>query len=47
MYALIVPGASGGIDLDSDLIVDLATTCPNICGVKLTCVLSEHLLAIT
>lgn len=31
------PGASGGIDLDSDLIVDLAVACPNICGVKLTC----------
>ncbi|KAJ7219350.1 hypothetical protein GGX14DRAFT_389929 [Mycena pura] len=31
------PGASGGIDLDSDLIVELATECPNICGVKLTC----------
>ncbi|TFK42510.1 dihydrodipicolinate synthetase [Crucibulum laeve] len=31
------PGASGGIDLDSDLISELATDCPNICGVKLTC----------
>ncbi|EAU88513.1 dihydrodipicolinate synthetase [Coprinopsis cinerea okayama7 len=31
------PGASSGIDLDSDFIVDLAMTCPNICGVKLTC----------
>ncbi|EKM82617.1 hypothetical protein AGABI1DRAFT_111212 [Agaricus bisporus var. burnettii JB137-S8] len=31
------PGASGGIDLDSDLITDLAKDCPNICGVKLTC----------
>lgn len=31
------PGASSGIDLDSDLIVELAMTCPNICGVKLTC----------
>jgi L-threo-3-deoxy-hexylosonate aldolase len=30
------PAASGGINLDSDLIVDLAITCPNICGVKLT-----------
>lgn len=30
------PGASGGIDLDSDLITDLAKECPNICGVKLT-----------
>ncbi|KAF9013893.1 hypothetical protein BDQ17DRAFT_1230977 [Cyathus striatus] len=31
------PGASGGIDLDSDLITELATECSNICGVKLTC----------
>jgi len=31
------PGASGGIDLDSDLITELATECPNLCGVKLTC----------
>lgn len=31
------PAASGGIDLDSDLIADLAVECPNICGVKLTC----------
>jgi len=31
------PGASGGIDLDSDLIVELAEECPNIAGVKLTC----------
>ncbi|KAF8274377.1 dihydrodipicolinate synthetase [Lactarius quietus] len=31
------PGASAGVDLDSDLIVDLAATCPNVCGVKLTC----------
>ncbi|KAF8798088.1 aldolase [Phlegmacium glaucopus] len=31
------PGASGGIDLDSDLIIELAKECPNICGVKLTC----------
>ncbi|KAG6917959.1 hypothetical protein DXG01_017143 [Tephrocybe rancida] len=31
------PGASGGIDLDSDLIVELAAECPNIIGVKLTC----------
>ena len=37
--AITVPGASAGIDLDSDLIVDLAATCPNLCGVKLTCVL--------
>ncbi|KAI0934274.1 hypothetical protein AcV5_006172 [Taiwanofungus camphoratus] len=31
------PSASGGIDLDSNLIVELATECPNLAGVKLTC----------
>lgn len=31
------PGASGGIDLDSDLIIELAEECPNLAGVKLTC----------
>ncbi|KAI8969585.1 dihydrodipicolinate synthetase [Trametes punicea] len=31
------PGASGGIDLDSDLITELAIECPNLAGVKLTC----------
>jgi len=31
------PGASGGIDVDSDLITELARECPNVCGVKLTC----------
>ena len=31
-----VPGASAGIDLDSDLITELAQECPNLCGVKLT-----------
>ncbi|KZT28424.1 dihydrodipicolinate synthetase [Neolentinus lepideus HHB14362 ss-1] len=31
------PGASGGIDIDSDLLTELATECPNLCGVKLTC----------
>lgn len=30
------PGASGGIDLDSDIISELALECPNLCGVKLT-----------
>ncbi|KIJ41198.1 hypothetical protein M422DRAFT_209315 [Sphaerobolus stellatus SS14] len=30
------PGAAGGIELDSDLILSLAEH-PNICGVKLTC----------
>lgn len=31
------PGASGGIDLDSDLIVEIAKEAPNTIGVKLTC----------
>ena len=31
-----VPGASGGIDLDSDLIVEIAKEAPNTIGVKLT-----------
>ncbi|KAH9958303.1 dihydrodipicolinate synthetase [Russula dissimulans] len=31
------PGASAGIDLDSDLILELASACPNLSGVKLTC----------
>lgn len=31
------PGATGGIDLDSDTIVEIAQENPNICGVKLTC----------
>ncbi|OBZ69138.1 L-threo-3-deoxy-hexylosonate aldolase, partial [Grifola frondosa] len=31
------PGAAGGIDLDSDIITDLATNCSNLAGVKLTC----------
>ena len=30
------PGASGGIDLDSDLITEVAKDCPNTAGVKLT-----------
>jgi 4-hydroxy-2-oxoglutarate aldolase len=30
------PSASGGINLDSAIIVELALECPNICGVKLT-----------
>lgn len=30
------PGASGGIDLDSDLIIELATEQSNLIGVKLT-----------
>ncbi|CAL1707769.1 unnamed protein product [Somion occarium] len=31
------PGASGGIDLDSEIITELAQECPNLAGVKLTC----------
>ncbi|KAG8752537.1 hypothetical protein FRC14_006950 [Serendipita sp. 396] len=31
------PGASGGIDMDSDLIEEMAMELPNVCGVKLTC----------
>ncbi|KAH9928765.1 dihydrodipicolinate synthetase [Amylocystis lapponica] len=31
------PGASGGIDLDSDLVTELAIECPNLAGIKLTC----------
>ncbi|KAH9952044.1 dihydrodipicolinate synthetase [Amylocystis lapponica] len=31
------PGATAGIDLDSDLITELATECPNLAGIKLTC----------
>ncbi|KAF9648084.1 aldolase [Thelephora ganbajun] len=31
------PGASGGIDLDSDLIIEIAKGSPNTVGVKLTC----------
>lgn len=31
------PAASGGLDLDSDLIVSIAQSSSNICGVKLTC----------
>jgi len=31
------PGATGGLDLDSDLIESIAKASSNICGVKLTC----------
>lgn len=33
---MVDPGASGGIDLDSDLIAELAAEQPNLIGVKLT-----------
>jgi len=31
------PGVSGGIDMDSELIVDVVKSSPNVAGVKLTC----------
>lgn len=31
------PGVTANIDLDSDLITELAKSCPQIVGVKLTC----------
>lgn len=31
------PGATGGINMDSDLIEEMALGLPNLCGVKLTC----------
>ncbi|KDN37116.1 aldolase [Tilletiaria anomala UBC 951] len=31
------PGASGGINMDSDFLIDLAKSAPNTCGLKLTC----------
>lgn len=31
------PGAAGGIDMDSTLIIEMGQENPNICGVKLTC----------
>jgi len=31
------PGAAGGLDMDSDLLIAIAKEGPNICGVKLTC----------
>ncbi|GAA5878894.1 hypothetical protein JCM16303_007222 [Sporobolomyces ruberrimus] len=31
------PGVTGGIDMDSDLITDIAASSPNIAGIKLTC----------
>lgn len=30
------PAVSGGIDMDSDLIVDIVKAAPNVCGAKLT-----------
>lgn len=31
------PGAAGGLDLDSELVSEIAREAPNICGIKLTC----------
>jgi L-threo-3-deoxy-hexylosonate aldolase len=31
------PGVSGGLDLDSEMVVDIAKASPNVAGVKLTC----------
>ena len=41
------PGASGGIDLDSDIVIELAKECPNIVGIKLTYVLFTRFLVTT
>lgn len=43
----IDPGASSGIDLDSDLITELAQECPNLAGVKLTYVGFAHVSILT
>lgn len=31
------PSVTSGIDMQSDLILSIATSAPNICGIKLTC----------
>ena len=31
------PGASGGVNMDSDFLIDVARNAPNTCGLKLTC----------
>ncbi|KUJ15975.1 putative dihydrodipicolinate synthase [Mollisia scopiformis] len=41
------PGVTSGIDMDSDLIIDIAKSAPNICGVKLTCAAVGKLTRIT
>ena len=41
------PSLTGGIDLDSDLIVDVVKASPNVCGVKLTCANLGKLTRIT
>ena len=30
------PGVTGGIDMNSDLVEDIAKSAPNTCGIKLT-----------
>ena len=39
MYSIIYnfPAVSGGIDMDSDLVIDIVKGSSNICGIKLTC----------
>ena len=37
------PAVSGGIDMDSDLIVQIIKSSANICGVKLTCVFTIYI----
>ncbi|RDW91002.1 hypothetical protein BP5796_02167 [Coleophoma crateriformis] len=41
------PSVTAGIDLDSDLIIEIAKASPNICGVKLTCANVGKLTRIT
>ncbi|ORY21530.1 hypothetical protein BCR39DRAFT_591561 [Naematelia encephala] len=31
------PNAAGGVDMDSELLEEIARDCPNVCGAKLTC----------
>lgn len=41
------PAVSGGIDMDSDTIVDIVRAAPNVCGAKLTCANVGKLTRIT
>ncbi|EPE04737.1 dihydrodipicolinate synthetase [Ophiostoma piceae UAMH 11346] len=41
------PAISGGIDMDSDVIVDVVRAAPNVCGAKLTCANVGKLTRIT
>jgi hypothetical protein len=38
------PGVTGGIDMTSDLVEDIAKSAPNTCGIKLTWVLYNGVL---